>query len=119
VTLPLTEATRHLVDAEILDALPSDAVVVNVGRGGVVDEPALIERLSAGSLAGAALDVVEREPLPEDSPLWVLPNVIISPHDAALVPAEPERVMELFLDNLRRHLEGEPLRNRVDLDALY
>jgi phosphoglycerate dehydrogenase-like enzyme len=119
VTLPLTDATRHLVNAEVLDALPGDAVVVNVGRGGVVDEPALIERLSQGSLAGAALDVVEREPLSEDSPLWGLPNVVLSPHDAALVPAEPERVMDLFLDNLRRHLEDQPLRNRVDLDALY
>ena len=119
VTLPLTEATRHLVDAEVLDALPSDAVLVNVGRGGVVDEPALIERLSGGSLAGAALDVVESEPLAEDSPLWELPNVIISPHDTALVPAEPVRVMDLFLDNLGRYLADEPLRNRVDLEALY
>jgi phosphoglycerate dehydrogenase-like enzyme len=119
VTLPLTEATRHLVDAEVLDALPSEAVFVNVGRGGVVDEEALIERLAGGSLAGAALDVFEHEPLPEDSPLWTLPNVILSPHDTALVPAEPERIMELFLDNLRRYLAGEPLRNRVNLDAFY
>jgi phosphoglycerate dehydrogenase-like enzyme len=92
---------------------------VNVGRGGVVDEEALIERLAGGSLAGAALDVFEREPLPEDSPLWTLPNVILSPHDTALVPAEPERIMDLFLDNIRRYLAGEPLRNRVNLDAFY
>jgi phosphoglycerate dehydrogenase-like enzyme len=119
VSLPLTDATRHLVDAAVLDALPSDAVVVNVGRGAVVDEQALIERLSDGSLAGAALDVFEREPLPQDSPLWALPNVVLSPHDTALVPAEPERVMDLFLDNLRRYLDGEPLHNRVSLDGFY
>jgi phosphoglycerate dehydrogenase-like enzyme len=119
VTLPLTESTRHLVEAEVLDALPSDAVFVNVGRGGVVDEEALVERLSGGSLAGAALDVFEREPLPQGSPLWTLPNVILSPHDTALVLAEPERVMDLFLDNLRRYLDGEPLRNRVNLDSFY
>ena len=119
VTLPLTDATRHLVDAAVLDALPSDAVVVNVGRGAVVDEQALIERLSDGSLAGAALDVFEREPLPRDSQLWALSNVILSPHDTALVPAEPKRVMDLFLDNLRRYLDGEPLRNRVTLDGFY
>ncbi len=119
VTLPLTDATRHLVDGELLDALPDDAVFVNVGRGGVVDEPALVERLAAGSLAGAALDVFEHEPLPADSPLWTLPNVILSPHDTALVPAEPVRVMELFLDNLGRYLAGEPLRNRVDLESFY
>ena len=119
VTLPLTESTRHLVDGEVLDALPADAVLVNVGRGAVVDEEALIERLSGGSLAGAALDVFEREPLPAESPLWSLPNVILSPHDTALVPEEPARVMDLFLDNLERYLAGEPLRNRVNLEALY
>jgi len=119
VTLPLTDATRRLVDSEVLAALGPGGVFVNVGRGGVVDEAALIERLRDGTLAGAALDVFEREPLPEDSPLWTLPNVILSPHTAALVAAEPVRVMELFRDNLRRYLEGEPLRNRVDLRAFY
>jgi phosphoglycerate dehydrogenase-like enzyme len=119
VTLPLTEATRRLVDAEVLAALRPGGVFVNVGRGGVVDEVALIEQLRDGTLAGAALDVFEHEPLPADSPLWTLPNVILSPHSAALVTAEPVRVMELFRDNLRRYLEGEPLRNRVDLRAFY
>lgn len=119
VTLPLTEATRGMVDAETLAALGPGGVFVNVGRGGVVDEAALVERLRDGTLAGAALDVFEREPLPADSPLWTLPNVILSPHNAALVAAEPRRVLELFLDNLGRYLGGEPLRNQVDVEAFY
>jgi phosphoglycerate dehydrogenase-like enzyme len=119
VTLPLTEATRGMVDSDTLAALGPGGVFVNVGRGGVVDEGALIERLRDGTLAGAALDVFQREPLPADSPLWALPNVILSPHGAALVTAEPVRVLELFLDNLRRYLDGEPLRNEVDSEALY
>ncbi len=119
VTLPGTPATRGLVSAEVLDALGRQAAFVNVGRGSVVDEPALIERLREDRLAGAALDVFEHEPLPPDSPLWTLPNVILSPHTAALVPAEPERVLDLFLDNLRRRLAGEELRNRVDPQAFY
>lgn len=119
VTLPLTEATRGMIDDDTLGALGPGGVFVNVGRGGVVDEAALIERLRDGTLAGAALDVFEREPLPVDSPLWTLPNVILSPHAAALVPAEPVRVLELFLDNLERYLDGEALRNRVDSEALY
>lgn len=119
VTLPLTESTRGMVDADTLAALGPGGVFVNVGRGGVVDEAALVERLRDGTLAGAALDVFEREPLPADSPLWTLPNVIVSPHSAALVTAEPERVLELFIDNLGRYLEGEPLRNQVDLEAFY
>jgi phosphoglycerate dehydrogenase-like enzyme len=119
VTLPLTDETRRLVDARTLAAVKRGAIFVNVGRGAVVDEDALVERLRDGTLGGAALDVFEREPLPPDSPLWTLPNVIVSPHSAALVAAEGERVLEVFCDNLRRYLAGEPLRNRVDPQGYY
>jgi phosphoglycerate dehydrogenase-like enzyme len=119
VTLPLTDATRGLLDADTLAAVKPVAVLVNVGRGAVVDEAALVERLQDGTLAGAALDVFAEEPLPRDSPLWGLDNVIVSPHNVALVEAEEERVVDLFIDNLRRRRAGEPLRNELDPEVLY
>ena len=84
-----------------------------------VDEAALAERLQDGTLAGAALDVFTEEPLPADSPLWGLENVIVSPHNVALVDAEEARIVDLFCDNLRRRLAGEPLRNQHDPEVLY
>lgn len=119
VTLPATDATRGLLDADTLAAVKPGAVLVNVGRGAVVDEAALIERLRDGTLKGAALDVFTEEPLPEDSPLWGLENVIVTPHDIALVDAEEPRIVDLFIDNLRRRLEGKPLRNALDPEVLY
>ncbi len=119
VTLPLTDATRGLLDADTLAAVKPGAVLVNVGRGAVIDEAALAERLQDGTFAGAALDVFAEEPLPEDSPLWGLDNVIVSPHNVALVEAEEARVVDLFIDNLRRRREGEPLRNEIDPEVLY
>ena len=119
VTLPSTDATRGLLDAETLAAVKRGAVLVNVGRGAVIDEAALAERLQDGTLAGAALDVFAEEPLPEDSPLWGLENVIVSPHGIALVEAEEERIVELFIDNLRRRRAGETLRNALDPEVLY
>ena len=119
VTLPLTAATRGLLDREALSLLPPRAVLVNVGRGGVVDEDALVEALRNGRLAGAALDVFAVEPLPAESPLWGLPNVLIAPHAAAQSVHDDERLVELFCDNLRRYLRGEPLRNRVDPEHYY
>ena len=118
-SLPLTDATRGLIDAETLAAAKRGAVFVSVGRGGVVDEAALIERLRDGTLGGAALDVFAQEPLPPDSALWDLDNVIVSPHSSALVEAEEERVVDLFCDNLRRFLDGQPLHNQLDLEVLY
>ena len=119
ITLPLTDATRGLLDADTLAAVKPGAVLVNVGRGAVVDEAALAERLQDGTLAGAALDVFAEEPLPTDSPLWGLDNVIVSPHNVALVDAEEARIVDLFCDNLRRRLAGEPLRNQLDPEVLY
>ena len=95
------------------------AIVVNIGRGGVIDEQALIEALRSGKLTGAALDVFTDEPLPETSPLWELENVIVSPHTAALSWHENERIIELFADNLARYLRGEELRSRVLTSVFY
>ncbi len=93
---------------------------MNVGRGKVVDEGALIEGLKSGQLAGATLDVLEEEPLPEESPLWDLENVIVSPHSTDNVPGLTNELQtELFCDNLRRYLKGEPLRNELNKKLLY
>jgi phosphoglycerate dehydrogenase-like enzyme len=85
----------------------------------VIDEAALVERLQDGTFKGAALDVFTEEPLPDDSPLWGLDNVIVSPHNVALVDAEEPRIVDLFIDNLRRRRAGEPLRNQLDPEVLY
>lgn len=119
VTLPLTDETRGLIDHETVGRMRDGAVFVNVGRGKVVDEEALIEALRSGKLAGAALDVTAKEPLPADSPLWELENVIISPHTAALSWHENERIVELFAENLRRYLRGDELLSRVDTSLFY
>jgi phosphoglycerate dehydrogenase-like enzyme len=111
---PLTERTRGLIDAAALALLPRGAQLVNVARGEVVDEAALIEALRAGRLAGAFLDVFEHEPLPAASPLWSLPNVIATPHSAGHSDGNEARVGAIFLDNLARWQQGRPLLNSVD-----
>ena len=119
VTLPLTEETAGMLDARAIGHFKPDAILVNVGRGGVIDEPALIEALREHRLRGAALEVFATEPLPRDSPLWDLSNVLISPHTAALSVHENERIDELFCENLRRYLAGEQLLSRVDTKLFY
>ena len=119
VSLPLTEQTAGLIDRATIDRLPASCIFVNVGRGGVVDEPALIDALRERRIAGAVLDVFATEPLPEDSPLWTLPNVLVTPHAAALSARENERIVQLFVDNLRRYLDGRPLRNVVEPGVFY
>ncbi len=114
VTLPGAPATERLVDARVLRALRRGAAVVNVGRGTVIDEDALVDALRDGAVGCAVLDVTATEPLPADSPLWDLPGVVLSPHTAALSVEEDRRIMELTADNARRLLDGEPLRNVVD-----
>jgi phosphoglycerate dehydrogenase-like enzyme len=111
---PLTGQTRGMIGAPQLARMRSDAVFVNLGRGALVDEAALVEALRAGRIAGAALDVFEREPLPAESPLWDLPNVILTPHVSGLGPRYWDRVIELFSGNLRAFLGGQPLTNVVD-----
>ncbi|GAA4690203.1 D-2-hydroxyacid dehydrogenase [Pseudonocardia yuanmonensis] len=111
---PLTDATRGLLDKAALDLLPDTARVVNVGRGGLVVEPDLVAALQGGRIAGAALDVFETEPLPADSPLWDMENVIVSPHMSGDVVGWRGMLMDQFLDNLDRYRAGEPLHNVVD-----
>jgi phosphoglycerate dehydrogenase-like enzyme len=117
--LPATEETRHLFDRKVFEAMPPRARFVNVGRGSTVDERALVGALEAGSIAGAALDVFEDEPLPADSPLWALPNAIVSPHMAGDAAGWKEAVVELFVRNLERYLTGRPLLNVVDKTRGY
>ena len=102
-----------------LRAMKPTAYIVNIGRGGIIDEDALIQALQEGWTAGAGLDVFEEEPLPEDSPLWGLENVIVTAHYAGITPYYDERAMAIFLDNLRRYKAGEPLRNVVDKKLGY
>ncbi|HLA16539.1 MAG TPA: D-2-hydroxyacid dehydrogenase [Candidatus Limnocylindrales bacterium] len=111
---PLTAQTRGLIDADALGALPDGALIVNMGRGPVLDEAALVEELRSGRLGGAALDVFEVEPLPLASPLWGLPNVIVSPHIGGDVPGWEGWFSRSFLEELLRFVAGEPLRNVVD-----
>lgn len=110
---PLTPKTRQLVNAEALALLPPGAHLVNVARGEVVDEPALVAALQSGRLGGAFLDVFAHEPLPLDSPLWTMPQVMVTPHAAGHADGNETRVGQMFLDNLRCWLEGAPLRNMV------
>lgn len=116
---PHTPETQGLIGRAELAAMKPDAMVINIARGAVVDEPALIEALQSGRLGGAALDVAAKEPLPPDSPLWGLPNVLISPHSASTVTIENARLTDLFCENLRRYLRGAPLRNVFDRTRLY
>jgi phosphoglycerate dehydrogenase-like enzyme len=119
VSAPLTEETYHLIDRSALKAMKNSAYLVNVSRGGLVDQVALIEALQKGWIAGAGLDVFETEPLPQDSPLWQMDNVIISPHVAGFTPHYDRRAVELFTINLRRYLEGQTLINVVECQRGY
>lgn len=120
VTLPHTEDTERLVDSKAMQAMKPGAYFANVGRGAVVDEEALIEGLKSGRISGAALDVFAQEPLPKESPLWTLENVIVSPHSTDNVPHLMEKkLVELFCANLRRYLGGEELTNVLDKKLLY
>ena len=119
LALPATPGTDGLFNRALIERLPAHAVVVNVGRGSTMDEAALIDSLLEGRIAGAALDVSSIEPLPQDSLLWKLPNVLISPHTASVTAAENGRIVDLFCDNIRRFSEGRPLRNIVDVRHYY
>ena len=119
IACPYTAETHHLIGAAELAALPAGAYVVNVARGAIIDERALIEAIASGHLGGAALDVFETEPLPPESPLWAMPNVLVSPHRASVVDRENPLIVDLFVDNLGRYLDGQPLRNVYDRDRGY
>jgi phosphoglycerate dehydrogenase-like enzyme len=119
-TLPLTAETKGLLGRKELDLLPPHAGIVNLGRAGVIDHVALADKLRKGELSGAALDVFDEEPLPASSPLWSVPNLIMSPHcavddESAYVP----RCLDIFFDNVKRMVAGRPLRNVVDTRLGY
>lgn len=119
VATPLTPQTRGTIDAAVLRSLPAHAYLINIARGAVVDEAALLAALKENWIAGAGLDTFETEPLPADSPFWSLPNVIVSPHCSGFSPRDDQRIVDLFLDNLTRYRNGQPLRNVVDREAGY
>jgi phosphoglycerate dehydrogenase-like enzyme len=117
--IPLTSHTKHLFDAAAFEAMRSEALFINIARGDVCDEPALVQALQARHIGGATLDVFQQEPLANDSPLWQLPNVFITPHISGITPHYEERVFTIFGENLRRYLAGESLYNRVDKKREY
>jgi phosphoglycerate dehydrogenase-like enzyme len=113
VALPLTDDTRGLIDADVLRAMPRHAYFVNVGRGELVDQAALVEALDGGDIAGAGIDVTDPEPLPADDPLWDARNLILTPHNSGSSDGTGRRADEAFLANLRRWVAGDPLANEV------
>jgi phosphoglycerate dehydrogenase-like enzyme len=117
--LPLTDETHHILDAAAFEAMRETAFLVNVGRGELVDQDALVTALKEGKLAGAALDVFEEEPLREDSPLWKMENVILSPHISGMGSHVEEETVSLFVANLNRYLADLPLYNQIDLQRGY
>lgn len=119
LTTPLTDTTRHMVNEKVLNAMKPTAVLINVARGAVIDEAALISALAAQKIAGAALDVFEEEPLPATSTLWNLDNVIISPHVSGNTIDYHKKAAALFLENLKRYLEKRPLLNRLERERGY
>ncbi|HEY9075216.1 MAG TPA: D-2-hydroxyacid dehydrogenase [Anaerolineaceae bacterium] len=119
VSLPLTTATRGLFGADEFAAMKSSAYLVDLGRGGVVDHAALLAALQEKRIGGAALDVFPEEPLPPTSPLWKMPNVMITPHIAGISPLYNKRAIDLFTTNLQRYLDGSPVLNIVNLEKGY
>ena len=119
LTIPMTHETKDMFGEREFRAMKETAYIVNIGRGGTIDEGALVKAIEEGRIAGAGLDVFETEPLPEDSPLWEMEDVIITAHYAGLTPHYEERAMAIFLHNLRRYKAGEPLNNVVDKKLGY
>jgi len=111
---PLTQDTYHLISIEELAAMKRSAYLINVTRGGIIDEPALVTALQSGQIAGAGLDVTEKEPLAADSPLWDAPNLLLTPHRAGASQHRPRMIFEFFLQNLERYLRGEKPANLID-----
>ncbi|MBK8027166.1 MAG: D-2-hydroxyacid dehydrogenase [Chloroflexi bacterium] len=119
IATPHTRETERLIGAAELAALPRGAVLINIGRGAVVEQAALTEALRSGHLRGAALDVFEVEPLPPGDPLWDMPNVIVCPHSASTATSENRKIVDLFCENIRRFLVGEPMINVLDVEKGY
>jgi phosphoglycerate dehydrogenase-like enzyme len=119
IATPLTDRTEKMIGEAELRAMKSDAYLVNIGRGGVIDEEVLIRALREGWIAGAGLDVTAQEPLPPESPLYELPNVILTPHISGATEFYEARLADIFADNLRRYRAGQPLRNLYDARRGY
>jgi phosphoglycerate dehydrogenase-like enzyme len=119
LTVPLTQGTKGMMGEPEFRAMKPDAYILNIGRGGTIQESSLLKALREGWIKGAGLDVFESEPLPEDSPFWKMDNVMITSHYSGLTPHYTERGFAIFLDNLRRYQAGEPLQNVVDKDQGY
>ena len=117
ITLPLTSQTEHLFNYETLSRMKPTAVLINAGRGRVVAQEDLAQALRQGLIRGAVLDVFEKEPLPEESPLWEMPNILITPHNAAV--SFPEDIVAIFADNYRRFIKKEKLRHIIDFKRGY
>jgi phosphoglycerate dehydrogenase-like enzyme len=119
IAIPLTPETQGIIDESALRAMNPHAYLINVARGAVVDEPALLKALTEGWIGGAALDTFVTEPLPPESPFWSLPNVFVTPHCAGVSPQMRQRLVALFLDNFSRYRSGAPLRNVVNQKLGY
>ena len=119
IAAPIIEETRHSIDARRMEMMPNGSYIVVISRGGIVDEDALANAIKSGHLAGAGIDATEIEPLPQDSPLWDLEEVFISPHASALTPELYEGRREAFRSNLRRFLAGQPLEGMCDQTLGY
>lgn len=119
VAMPGTPLTQNMVGAHELALLKEGAYLINLARGSIVDDAAMIAALRSGQLSGAALDVFKQEPLPKDSPFWDMSNVLISPHAASISDRENSRIIEVFCDNLHRYLDGKPLHNILNTELLY
>ena len=119
VTMPGTSLTKNMIGARELALMKKGSYLVNVARGSIIDEEAMIEALRSGQLSGAALDVFQQEPLPTDSPFWDMPNVLMCPHAASISDRENSRIIDVFCDNLRRYLDDKPLRNVLNTELQY
>lgn len=117
--LPDTPKTRGIISKERIDKMKKDAFIVNIGRGSAIDQDALVNALEESRIAGAGLDVTTPEPLPEDSPLWNMSNVIITSHTSGFSPRNPDRIFKVFIENLNSYIEKDPLKNKVDFKEGY
>ena len=119
ITLPLTDATQHLIGAAEFSLMKPSTLIFNIGRGKIIDTGALLAALQSGGIAGAGLDVTDPEPLPADYPLWAMPQVLITAHYSGAHPDYAEHAAAVFLDNLQRFLAGEPLHDEVNKQLGY
>lgn len=119
IATPLTPETTGMIDGSVLDAMPATSYLVNIGRGKIVDTNALVHALNTGSISGAALDVVDPEPLPENHPLWEAPGVVLTPHNAGDYPEHRQSLVDVFIDNVERYRRGDQLLNLIDKIAGY